>query len=146
MHGSATLESVRRLLPLVLVSAALVLRAGGAWAAGRPELVLPATEDPANWADAVGLGGFDIGSRAVVPRVDVTVDAVGWHLKATDAAGHVRDATVPPPKDAQGREDMVWLARSLLTPASSSRWATASPSSTSAVTACSAAALLPPMP
>jgi len=131
----ATLTGVRRLLTLVLVSLALAAGAEDARAAGRPELVVPASEDPTAWTEAASLGGFELGTRSGTPRVDITVDAAGWHVKATDAAGRVREATVPAPKDSQGREDIVWLARSLLTPASSSRWATSAPPATPRPTA-----------
>lgn len=76
--------------------------------------VLPVGEDLATWQSPLNLGGF-------VP--DVLTEDEGWveliavgsrWLLRVHNGGDVREAWVTPPAEDGGREDIVWLARSLL--------------------------------
>jgi hypothetical protein len=73
---------------------------------------LPPGEEPAEWATALDLAGFDIGSGR--PGVEVRADGDRWVLLVWDASGGVRSAEVTRPASARAREDLVWLAASLL--------------------------------
>ena len=108
-----------RLLLLLLLGLGLALEVQAAASAA---LCLPAGEPSARWSDAAALGGFRVAAVDSGERVIVTAEGARWHLHAVDARGGVHDATVPVPVTAQAREDLVWLARSLLKPSGESGW------------------------
>ena len=104
---------------LLLLGLGLAL---GVHAAESAALCLPAGEPSARWSDAAALGGFRVAAVDSGERVIVTAEGARWHLHAVDARGGVHDATVPVPVTAQAREDLVWLARSLLKPSGEGGW------------------------
>lgn len=91
--------------------------AGPAWAGGEPvPLVLPPGEDPAAWESAAELAGLRPGARGAGAWVAVERSGDTWNLRVRDASGTLHTVPLPPPRDATGREDAVWLAVSLLDP------------------------------
>ncbi|MFZ5478930.1 MAG: hypothetical protein ACOZNI_19310 [Myxococcota bacterium] len=88
--------------------ATLALAAEGA------ALVLPPGEDPAAWKAPATLAGFRVGDATASDRVEIVVSERGWTLRAWNAAGHSRVIGVAPARSADGREDVAWLAASLL--------------------------------
>lgn len=79
-------------------------------------LDLPAGEQPALWADTAELAGFELAPAEgeswarLEPRDEV------WLLTVQDPTGAVRSVEVPAPTGPADREDMVFLASSLLVP------------------------------
>ena len=110
---------MRSRLLLLLLGLGLAL---GVHAAESAALCLPAGEPSGRWSDAAALGGFRVAAVDSGERVIVTSEGARWHLHAVDARGGVHDATVPVPVTAQAREDLVWLARSLLKPSGEGGW------------------------
>jgi hypothetical protein len=87
-------------------------------------VVLPAGEDPAAWQDALGLAGMTVGPPGAGASVELVVRAGAWLLRVKDASGRLQEVSVAPPHTAQEREDVLWLAQSLLHPLSGgSTWA-----------------------
>ncbi len=120
----------------------LALLARPAQAAPAMTMTLPVGTALGAWAEAAALGGFRLGADAAGPHVAITADAAGWHLHAVDAAGVTRDAVVAAPGSSQDREDLVWLARSLLTPVGQGGWGAVSAPADPVATATP----LPPVP
>ena len=110
---------MRSRLLLLLLGLGVAL---GVHAAESAALCLPAGEPSGRWSDAAALGGFRVAAVDSGERVIVTAEGARWHLRAVDARGGVHDATVPVPVTAQAREDLVWLARSLLKPSGEGGW------------------------
>lgn len=73
-------------------------------------LELPPGEASAEWAGALALAGLPLGAG-----VHVEVDGETWVLR-TVGAGASREARIPRPTSARGREDVALLAASLLHP------------------------------
>ncbi len=132
MRGTISYDPpvVSRLLPCFLLLAALIRSAG---ATPTAVLTLPPGERASDWSEAATLGGFRLSTDTSGTRVLVTVNAGGWRLHVVDASGVTHEATVVPPRSPEEREDLIWLARSLLTPVSAVGWGMTSPAPTPAM-------------
>lgn len=84
-------------------------------AAGVP-LVLPPSEDPADWATIARIAGFELSTTLAGPGAQLTRGSNGWVLVVRDSRGVRHETPVEAPSDATDREDLVWLATSLLDP------------------------------
>ena len=84
-------------------------------AAGVP-LVLPPSEDPADWATIARIAGFELTTTLPGPGAQLTRGSNGWVLVVRDSRGVRHETPVEAPSDATDREDLVWLATSLLDP------------------------------
>ncbi len=84
-------------------------------AAGVP-LVLPPSEDPADWATIARIAGFELSTTLTGPGAQLTGGSNGWVLVVRDSRGVRHETPVEAPSDATDREDLVWLATSLLDP------------------------------
>ncbi|MEQ1572531.1 MAG: hypothetical protein ABMA64_43325 [Myxococcota bacterium] len=84
------------------------LVAGRAWA-GVP-VALPPTEQAQDWVGVLALGGLDWATGAATVVVEDRGDT--WVVTA-GRGGSARSATVPAPRTASQREDVVWLVVSL---------------------------------
>ncbi|MFZ5481797.1 MAG: hypothetical protein ACOZNI_33860, partial [Myxococcota bacterium] len=105
--------STRNLLAAAVLAAAL-------WssdAAAAIPVALPLSESPATWEQALALGGFTVGTAQSGPQVSLANQGEYWLLRVRDANGKVQEVNVLPPVTQQDREDIVWLAMSLLKPA-----------------------------
>ena len=85
-----------------------------AWA-GVP-LALPPGENPRDWADAASLANLSLVSADTGTGVRILAQGTTWVVEARAADGSVQRATVAAPTTAAAREDLVWLAASLLKP------------------------------
>ena len=90
-----------------------------AWA-GVP-FSLPPTEDPGAWRSALALAASldpSAPRTSTGPSVEIqeTARPATWRLRVRDTAGVLHEVEVVRPSDAQGREDIVALAASLLRP------------------------------
>ncbi len=97
----------------------LVLGAGllaPAWALAAVPLVLPSGEVAADWERLAAMGGLDPvpAAEGAGPRVIIVADGGRWRVEARDARGAVRVVHVAPPRTEAEREDLVWVAQSLL--------------------------------
>lgn len=81
-------------------------------------VLLPPTEDPALWLKPLSLAGLEPGARGAGSFVELRDEGARWRLRVLDSAGLLREATVAEPTTAAAREDIAWLAASLLKPAS----------------------------
>ena len=79
-------------------------------------LDLPATEDPAVWADTASLAGFELGPAGGATWARIEPSTGEWVLLVQDTSGAIRTVSVPPPTTSAQREDLVFLASSLLEP------------------------------
>lgn len=91
-----------------------VARAAPSDVAREPVLVLPAGADPAIWRAAAAITGFVVGEDGDPPRVRLERGPAGWVVVAVDASGAERRTVVPAPVSAQDREDVLWVAASLV--------------------------------
>ncbi|MBN1337163.1 MAG: hypothetical protein JXB39_14480, partial [Deltaproteobacteria bacterium] len=73
---------------------------------------LPPGQAATEWQDALSLAGF----RAAQGSADVMLvpAASGWTLRVRDPSGRVREVAVPTVRTAEDRENVAWLAKSLL--------------------------------
>ena len=85
--------------------------------AGATPVELPPTEDPADWEAALAMGGLAAGPVGEGAWVRLEPAADGWTLRVRDRGGALHEVPVPEPGSEQEREDIVWLAVSLLHPA-----------------------------
>lgn len=88
-----------------------LLAARSAAAATPVQLVLPPTESEEEWRVPLALAGLEPGGDVVVWFVPV---ARGWEIRVVDAGGAQRLAEVAVPYDAGTREDVAFLAASLV--------------------------------
>ncbi len=80
-----------------------------------PTLQLPETEDRSDWNSAAQLAGFKlVKTDKADARLIGTED--GWRLLVTDEAGTIQEVDVQQPTSDEQREELVWLAKNLLTP------------------------------
>ena len=84
--------------------------------AGSTPVELPTTEDPADWEAALAMGGLVVGPVAGEAWVRLEPAADLWLLRVQDRGGALHEVRVAPPATEQEREDIVWLAVSLLHP------------------------------
>lgn len=130
-------------LALALLFALALGRA--AWGAPSAVLSLPPGEPASEWTEAASLGGFRLGLESTGDRVQITVDGARWRIHVVDADGVVHDVVVTAPGSSQAREDLVWLARSLLTPVAHGGWATVAAPSLGALSSAPAPGPAPPL-
>jgi hypothetical protein len=88
-------------------------------AAAAVPVALPPTESPRDWAPILALGGMELARAGTVPTVRLEVTPKGWRIVVHDDAGGVLALDVAAPRSNDEREDVVWLAKSLLHPARS---------------------------
>lgn len=77
---------------------------------------LPATEDPSAWVRPLALAGLVVSDVHAGAYVEFLDEGTRWRLRAHDRGGAVREATVPAPTSTHAREDVAWLAASLIQP------------------------------
>ncbi len=77
-------------------------------------LVLPPGESPDLWRTPATLVGLELGSAGTGPQVSVEVHGASLRLVARDSQGNQKAMTVPAPRTAAEREDLLWLAVSLV--------------------------------
>jgi len=87
----------------------------GRAAAGVP-VRLPATERAVEWAEPLALAGLGLGAPGEGPWVELVAGGAQWTLRVRDRAGTLHEAVVPAPRTPQQREDLAFLAASLLEP------------------------------
>lgn len=104
---------LRRYCSVALV---LLVGIGRAGAAGVP-FALPPDEPGAAWTGAMALAGFVVGKPGAGPGAEVLRVGAAWELRVRDDRGSLHVVTVPRPETTAAREDLVWLAWSLLHPA-----------------------------
>lgn len=76
---------------------------------------LPVGEAVDLWLPALGMGGFVVdGARAEAALVELVDEGGQWRLRVRTADGQLREAIVRAPDNPDAREDIVWLATSLL--------------------------------
>lgn len=83
-------------------------------------VLLPAGEDPALWRKPLSLAGLEPGAATAGAHVELKDEGSRWRLRVLDSSGLLRETTVAEPSTAEAREDIAWLAASLLKPASAS--------------------------
>lgn len=77
---------------------------------------LPAGEQVEGWVRPLALAGLAVGSPGSGAWVELLDEGSRWRIRAHARDGVVREATLPEPRDDAGREDVAWLALSLLEP------------------------------
>ncbi|MFH1467195.1 MAG: hypothetical protein ABIO70_22615, partial [Pseudomonadota bacterium] len=76
---------------------------------------LPPGEDPTVWGAVLERAGLGLAApEGAGVRLEVAGD--GWSLWVRDTTGVERRVQVPVPTDEAAREDLAWLAASLLRP------------------------------
>ena len=78
-------------------------------------LEIPAGEDPLLWQEPAALAGLELGPAGEGPWVRIEGGA-SWTLVVEDRSGALRRLDVEPADEASEREELVFLASSLLTP------------------------------
>jgi hypothetical protein len=79
-------------------------------------IALPAGEDAGDWGDAFMMTGLEAGQPGAGEGAWLVPVPDGWLLKVRDRSGAIRSATVGTPSGAADREEIAWLAISLLQP------------------------------
>ncbi len=92
---------------------ALLLALVGAAAAAVP-VQLPPGESAAAWAEPLAMAGLVVGSASGGANVQIRSAASGWVLVVRSADGRVHEVPVSPATTDAAREDIGWLASSLL--------------------------------
>lgn len=77
-------------------------------------LTLPPTEATEDWAAAVALVGFELAPPGDGPWVVLIAAVPEWQLLVQDSAGAVHRVSSPPPRSEVEREELLFLATSLL--------------------------------
>ena len=77
---------------------------------------LPPEQAPAAWAELLRATDMAPGSAEGFPAVRLEAGVTTWTLLVRDSTGAEHRVSVPPPTDDAAREDLVWLATSLLHP------------------------------
>lgn len=96
----------------------LILALALAWVlVGLVPVELPADEDEVAWEGALAMGGLAVGTPVGGEWVRLRPIDGGWLLQVQDRSGELHEVTIAPPRNEQDREDIVWLAVSLLHPA-----------------------------
>jgi hypothetical protein len=75
---------------------------------------LPPDESAGDWAEPLALAGLAPGSSGTGPAVVVVAVGEDWQLRVRDRGGVAHVVTVPRPHTAAAREDIAWLASSLV--------------------------------
>ena len=88
--------------------------AGSVWAAVPFEL--PPGETPSEWTAALTLAGFKAGDVGVGVGVELVAAGETWRVVVHDPRGGTRTVGVAPPATMQARQDIAWMAQSLLDP------------------------------
>ena len=79
---------------------------------------LPADEDPALWEGPLAVAGLEAGpTRGQAEWVALITGGASWTLQVQDRSGRLHQLAVDRPTTATEREDLLWLALSLLHPA-----------------------------
>lgn len=68
------------------------------------------------WADPLALAGLSVGAPGAGPYVEIVAAGSGWIVRVRDRAGEMHEAPVAPALTPQQREDVAFLAASLLEP------------------------------
>ena len=77
-------------------------------------LGLPSGEPPSAWTTPARLAGFSLAPPAQAADVLCVADPQGWMIRVEGLDGSVRTERVAAPSDSRAREDLAWLASSLL--------------------------------
>ncbi len=77
---------------------------------------LPPEQPAAAWAELLRAADMAPGPAAGFPAVHIEAGTRTWTLLVRDSSGAEHRVTVSPPTDEATREDLVWLAASLLRP------------------------------
>ncbi len=77
-------------------------------------LALPPREAAEAWLPAARLGGFTLAPSSGGVRAELLDEGATWRLRVHATDGELREARVPAPRSAADREDIVWLAASLV--------------------------------
>ena len=93
----------------------ILFAAARAFAAGLA-INLPAGELPGDWAECLAIAGLVASSSTSGPRVEVVDEGERWRLRAQDGRGSTREVVVTRPRTAAAREDVAFLAASLVRP------------------------------
>jgi hypothetical protein len=110
--------SVSRLVTVAILALGLTRAALAA-----TPVSLPPGENPANWAEALELAKLAAGPPGNGAWVQIENHGDTWLLRVRDGNGKIEETAVPPPTTQQEREDLLWLARSLLhIPAGQTSW------------------------
>jgi hypothetical protein len=83
---------------------------------GLTPVELPSSEDPADWEAALEMAGLTAGPPASGPWVRLRLADAGWLLQVRDRDGALHEVQVDAPTSSEQREDLLWLAVSLLHP------------------------------
>lgn len=86
-----------------------------AWASVPVEL--PPGEATDSWEEPLMLAGLALGAPGEGPYVVARPVGDGWQLQVRDRAGGLREVSVARPGDAAAREELAFLAASMLQPA-----------------------------
>jgi len=85
-----------------------------AWALA--PLEIPEAEEAESWVNAAALAGLELGHADGGPSVSLEVRAGAWLMIVRDTQGITREVAVSPPGDHAAREELLFLAASLLHP------------------------------
>ncbi len=85
-----------------------------ATARGAVPVQLPPGESPAAWSEALALAGLIVGGPSAGANVAIRDAGSTWLLSVRDAHGQTHEVSVSPARSAAAREDIGWLAASLL--------------------------------
>ena len=93
-----------------------------AW--GQVPVSLPAGEEETSWGQVLAAAGLEVGPTGAGPWVRFENHDARWLIVALDRSGERHQVEVSRPTSATEREDVAWLAASLLEPVQS-HWPTA---------------------
>ncbi len=79
-------------------------------------LELPEGEEPSGWQAPAELAGFELGPSGEGPWARVEADGDSWSLLVEDRSGALRRVEVEVARTSAQREELAFLASSLLTP------------------------------
>ena len=83
-------------------------------ARGAVPVQLPPGESASAWSEALALAGLTVGSPSAGANVTIRESGSTWVLSVRDAHGQIHEVPVSPARSAAAREDIGWLAASLL--------------------------------
>lgn len=108
------MAKTRRMRALRLIGAGILTWLSGTASAAKPTLLLPPSEDADAWRAAATLAGFTLSDGRSPATVELSTTGGGLSVRARDSRGGSRTVIVAVPTTSTQREDVVWLASSLL--------------------------------
>lgn len=109
-----TLRVARNLLSLILF---MLLPLGARAGATAVPIFLPPNEDPLAWETVLDVAGLEIGRPGEGPYIVVTDIGASWILLVRARDGTIQRVETSPPRQDEDREELAFLAASLLEPA-----------------------------